>query len=334
VYALEPFIPGPFSYEALAELLTAAWPESPASASYYERTDRQRGPDAPRRAVVRDPAAYQRLVGAVEWGSHLWLRDGAHFLVTAAVHPEHRRRGLGERLLHHALSALPTGCQGSVETWTTEDRPEALTFLERRGFRLRLRSQQSELDLERFDPERFVRMVRTLEQGGLRIRSLAAGGTDDETLLHGLHALNAEAIRDAPGGDRYEPEPFERWRAMYQDNPDFLPEGHLVALDGPRVVGMTQLWASLATPAIVYTGFTGVARSHRRRGIATALKLRSLGWARSLRSADGRRPVVRTGNADTNPMLALNLRLGFKPRPAVMVLERRLGGPEEPPVSN
>ena len=67
------------------------------------------------------------------------------------------------------------------------------------------------------------------------------------------------------------------------------PEAHLVALDGAAVVGMTQLWASQATDALLYTGFTGVAQS-------------------------------RTGNEESNPMLGINLRLGFVPRPAFLIL--------------
>jgi len=320
--APEPLVPGGPSYEAMARLLTAVWPEMPASARFFERMDRDRAPDAPRRAVIRDPADRERLLALVEWGKHPGRRDGAHFLMSLAVLPGHRRRGLGQRLLRLALDDLPRDA-ARLETSTSEDRPEAVAFLERRGFTVQLRTQLSELDLETFDPAPIS--IRDLEKEGLTVRSLAGDASRDEALLRSIHALQAETARDAPGGDRYELEPFDRWRAMYRDNPDFLPEGHLVALDGTRVVGMTQLWASNGTPAIVYTGFTGVARSHRRRGIATVLKVRSLGWARRLRDPEGRYPVVRTGNAETNPMLQLNLRLGFRPLPARLRMERRLG---------
>jgi predicted GNAT superfamily acetyltransferase len=130
-------------------------------------------------------------------------------------------------------------------------------------------------------------------------------------------------VRDVPGVDAEMGVPFEVWRASYRDNPDLLPEAQLLAFDGEAVVGMTLLWASQATDRLLYTGFTGVARNHRRLGLATALKVRSLAWARGLRTSQGRPPVVRTSNAEANPMLGINLRLGFVEQPARLRFELR-----------
>ena len=74
---------------------------------------------------------------------------------------------------------------------------------------------------------------------------------------------------------------------------------------------MSNLWS---TPAMneIYTGFTGVKRSHRRMGIALALKLRGIAYAK----AHGH-PVIRTNNDSTNKaMLSINERLGFVKQPA------------------
>jgi GNAT superfamily N-acetyltransferase len=51
---------------------------------------------------------------------------------------------------------------------------------------------------------------------------------------------------------------------------------------------------------------TGVRREYRRQGIATTLKLRSIAYARSL----GDRILLARNESD-NPMLQLNLSLGF-----------------------
>lgn len=63
------------------------------------------------------------------------------------------------------------------------------------------------------------------------------------------------------------------------------------------------------------TDYTGVIPSHRRRGIATALKLCCIQYAK----AHNVRTIV-TGNDETNLMYQLNLTLGFKPTPAEVVL--------------
>ncbi len=64
-----------------------------------------------------------------------------------------------------------------------------------------------------------------------------------------------------------------------------------MAVDGDEYVGMSNLWDDRASDAL-YTGLTGVKRSHRRRGIATALKVRAIAYARAHRSPahqDGQR---------------------------------------------
>jgi GNAT superfamily N-acetyltransferase len=321
-YRVEPFVRSGAGYQALADLLDRVWPESPASAAWAARSDAEATGGGPVRVVAREAGVPDRLVGLAELRRHPWRDDGAHFHASLGVDPAHRRRGLGAELFSRALATLPRDRPVVVEAEGTEDRPEGIRFLEARGFGLRLRMQPSELDLGRFDPRPFEPAARRLTAEGLVLRDLGEGGARDLGLLRGLHALQASSMIDAPGATGYVPGPFERWRASYQDNPDYRPEGHAVALDGGRAVGMTQLWASQATDTLLYTGFTGVARSHRRRGIALALKAMVLSWARTLRTSRGTPPVVRAGNADGNPMLDINLRLGFAARPAVLIFER------------
>jgi mycothiol synthase len=74
---------------------------------------------------------------------------------------------------------------------------------------------------------------------------------------------------------------------------------------------MSQLWHSQASPDL-YNGLTGVLRSHRRRGIALALKLRGIAYAKALG-----RPTIKTWNESNNrAMLAINEALGFVKQPA------------------
>lgn len=74
------------------------------------------------------------------------------------------------------------------------------------------------------------------------------------------------------------------------------------------------------------TGLTGVRRAWRRKGIALALKLRAIAYARSVGA-----PVIRTENATTNQaMLAINEALGFAKQPAWITFVKKITDEEEP----
>jgi len=319
--AIRAFEPTETGYASMARLLTAVWPEQPASAAWLERfdADRESGDPIHREVAVhvRDPEIW---LGIAECGPHRWSTDPGRFDLQVHVHPDHRRRGTGTILYDRAV-AFAAGTARVLETSPRADRGHALRFLARRRFRLIDRSPVSELDLGRFDPGRWNAVIERVASSGVRLITLNELLEQGRGRLRELWELEREVQPDAPNQADTDLPPFERWRRAYEDNPDLRPDGHVIAVDCDRLVGMTQLWASQATDAILYTGFTGVRRGHRGGGVATALKARALSWAATLRTATGRRPVVRTSNEESNPMLVINTRLGFERRPAVVRFE-------------
>ena len=323
---IEPFDSTPASYELMARLLSAVWPEQPASASWLARFDTDRDPShRVHREVALAPDAPAEWIGMAECGPHRWSTDRSRFDLQVHVHPEHRNRGVGTALYDRAVASA-RGTARVFEASTREDRQDALRFLDRRGFRLLDRSPVTELDLEAFDSDRWAPAIRRVEADGIRLVTLGELLEAGDDRLRGLWELERELQPDAPNQSGTDLPPFERWRRAYDANPDLLPEAHVVAIEGHRLVGMTQLWGSEASDAILYNGFTGVRRGHRRRGVATALKARALTWASTLRTATGARPVVRVSNEESNPMLGINLCLGFRQRPAVLRFEKSLTG--------
>ena len=125
-------------------------------------------------------------------------------------------------------------------------------------------------------------------------------------------------------------EPLDEWTKGFK-GPNFLAEGWFVAvdpnidtsnynnLDSGDYVGITMLGLDLALPEKMHTWLTGVVRTHRRKGIATALKDKAIELAKS-RGAKR----IDTGNEENNPMYDLNMQLGFKPKPAWVNYQKNL----------
>jgi len=97
------------------------------------------------------------------------------------------------------------------------------------------------------------------------------------------------------------------------DDPAFTPESWFIAHYSDQWVGMSTISTDPSTPDVFYTDVTGVRRGYRRQGIATALKLRGIAY---VKARGGQ--TIETDNEEHNPMLNLNLALGFEPGPTFL----------------
>ena len=83
-----------------------------------------------------------------------------------------------------------------------------------------------------------------------------------------------------PPDDELVDVPFEQFWERQERGGQLLPGGYFVAVDSDQYVAMSQLW--LAPEAdVLRTGLTAVRRAYRRRGIAFALKVRSLEFGKA-----------------------------------------------------
>lgn len=187
-----------------------------------------------------------------------------------------------------------------------------MRFVSDRGFVEELREQESRLDLSRFDPSLWAREVARAEAEGITVRSFAElAAADPEGAPRKLHELHWQIAQDIPHMDQVTKVPFETWAARFE-SPRFLPEGNIVALAGDRYIGASVLWANQAGPENLDTGMTGVLREYRNRGIATAMKVQALTYAK----ASGATTVRTSNEVNNNGMLGINFRLGFEKTPA------------------
>ena len=85
-----------------------------------------------------------------------------------------------------------------------------------------------------------------------------------------------------------------------------VADGCFIAVDGERYVGYSALTINARKPTQAGSGGTAVRPEYRGRGIATALKAKTLAWAR----AHG---IGRLATSSDNPaMVRVNEKFGFK----------------------
>ncbi len=303
---IRPFDFSKADYQAFAAVREAAHPEAPLNIAQAEHLDRTRSQsDVLQRFLVEQDS---RVVGVLEYATPYYDPKPGALEVRYHLRPEAQAQQskLWSFLLLQVAPYQPRELQAQVR----EDWPE-FGFLLAQGFEEVERKWESVLDLSSFDPGPLPRPLPP----GIVLKPLSMLPWREEAFQRALYRLEIELLGDVPSTEPITPWPFEVWQQRSMEDPNLLPEGFFVALEGQEMVGLTMLFKS-SRPQTLQTGLTGVKRSHRRKGIALALKLRAAAFAQ----AYGVR-YIRTSNHQINrPMLAINEALGFVKEPAMVFL--------------
>lgn len=310
---IRPFTPE--DYPALAAVNNAVFPDYPATVEELMAQDQHRDPKCRFErylAEKRADACSPQVVGVATLGQSSLSYHPRKFWLDLSVTPERRGQGIGRALYDHLRRRIAADDPISIRACVREDMERSLRFLADRGFTEIMREWESRLPVADFDPSRFAGAEDRVKAQGIEIRSLAELVDTDPDCYRKLYDVVYAAEEDVPRSDpEFSPPEFDRWLKRLQSNPNLLPEGCMIAVYPGLYVGMSQVWKMQGAPDLE-TGLTGVRREFRRKGIALALKLRVIEYARR----EGY-PVIRTWNASTNEgMLSINIALGFVRQPA------------------
>jgi GNAT superfamily N-acetyltransferase len=299
----------PDDYERAVEISNRVYYEYPDTVDEWRFQDDHRDPKC----------RFQRYVGEIDglpvatasFGNSSHMYHPRKFWIDVTVDPDHQRKGVGSALYDHLETVLtPTE---PIKLWsgTREDFADSLRFLEKRGFKEVMRAWESRLYVDDFDIEPFEGRIEAVESSGLTIETFASlSGRPDH--LEQLYDLVETVDRDVPSPEEPTAMGFDVWVDRVVHNPNLMPDAYFIALDGDQYVALSNLWLSQAQKDELYVGLTGTRREYRRRGIATALKLKSIEYA----ACKGIK-VLKTWNETGNEgMLAINTALGFVRQPA------------------
>ena len=304
-------------YDAIARVHNAVYPDHPLTANELAKSDTDRDSKCRcERWVAEINSEVVAHGGFCQWPET--FKEGEYSLM-GGVMPEYRGKGIGSALFSIVMDRL-IGLRASlVRSHSRADREVSIRFLEKRGFMEFMRERDWELDVATFDSSPYRDLIRRLKEEGIAIHSLAELVGDPDRNRK-LYDLVHELLADTRMAHIHQKLPFDKWVNRSLNREDIPFEGYFVAIDGGAYVGKTHFETEESDDTLL-TKLTGVLKSHRRRGIAVALKVASIEWARK----QGHSRILTDNESNNTPVLALNERLGFKKLPEWIFYEKRLG---------
>jgi mycothiol synthase len=239
---------------------------------------------------------HERLSGLTARRVFLW----------GVTHPAHRRLGIGTAILRWAvaraeevLAAQPDDLPGIVEAFKDVRLDDAVALHEAAGFR----SARWYFDMRRDLRQPLPSMP---DIGGLRLRAYEPGDAELVRLAHN------EAFADHWGS---EPITADVWARDLVGDPYFRGDLSFVIVDGDEIAAYTanyvveEDWVATGIRE-GWVGQLGVRRAWRRRGLATALLVRSM-EAFLASGMDG--AILGVDTENPTGALAIYERTGFRP---------------------
>ena len=250
-----------------------------------------------------------------------WAFVPTKYRIDITVHPDHRGRGHGTALYDALVDKVRARDGRTVAAAAKESMAEGVRFLTKRGFAVVKRDWESRLFVKGFDFARFATADDRVAKQGIRIVALADEMQGDSATLQKAFELNEDCRMDIPSVDPPTRHTFEEFRRDDIDAPNALLDAFFVAIDTDgRYLGVSNMFRSLDDPTYLWQGITGVRRDARGKGIAMALKLRTVRYA-----IDKGVEHIKTWNDVHNkPMLAINEAMGFAKEPAWISYEKDL----------
>ena len=311
---IRPFNFSTEDYETLVFIDNAVYREHPFNIETWLYRDKIRKPD---RIFQRHIIEFDDK--AVAFGEYRQSTSPRKFHLFIVVHPDNEHLNIRPIYFEKAMTALSEFNPETIISGALDNLKPDVEFLEANGFKRAISEISSRLDVESFEDQKFAHILEKMKTENIEIISLKElqnRNSDWTGSLNGLYRTIADDVPRLVEPEKRTDDEFANY--LYKD-PTFNPECWFVALDQEMIVGLCECMTNQVDTERLDNRLTGVLRSYRRRGIATALKLHTIEFARK----SGRKKIV-TFNEENNPMYLINRMLGFKPQPGWVAYEKVL----------
>jgi mycothiol synthase len=295
-------------YEATVALHNAALPDYPDQVEDWRHWDKNRPEYCKSERWVAEQDGVMVAYGGFDQFPGMFHPQ--KFFVDIWVRPEQQLKGIGQRLYAHVISRLAPLNPTVLRCEVREDFAAANHIIRKHGFAEEMKFWESRLNVSSFDPSPWAGHVEKVLARGIEIVTLRELMGRGDEFRRPLYEAMVEMSRDVPRPDEYTPVKFEEWLKFNLGNPNVLPDGYFLAMHDGDFAGVSNLWKA-PEEDVLHVGLTATRRNYRRMGIALALKLKALDYARQRGVRE-----LRTGNETRNrPMLNINEALGFVKQP-------------------
>ncbi len=311
----------PSDYQRLMEVYNGNYPDSPLSMSELRYRDESldQSKYLLRRYAVQDHASGETIAFArISHGLEMF--HPRKYWIQIYVDPRLHGKGIGSTVYGKLMEELRELDAITAWAFVREDLPKQFQFYEKRGFEEKMRIWESRLDPRPMDLNGFRQYMEKVSGEGITLTTLAEERDQGPESLMKVYELLMAVCADMPSFTPFTPISYQQWESFELKNPRHLPEAYMLAKHGTDYVGLSYFWKNEKEPKTLVQGDTGVSREYRGKGVAMALKLKGIDFARR-----NGYDLIKTMNAsDNGPMLALNTKLGFKRQTGWITMEKDL----------
>jgi RimJ/RimL family protein N-acetyltransferase len=234
---------------------------------------------------------------------------------TLHLDPNYNNNGYRKLLYDKMLERVEIFSCNKVHT-SIYDHPnyeEIKKLIIKEKFKLVQTNREYSCDLKKINIDKYQPLIKKLESEGIRFHDSKEDMLNWPNHYKKLEELEWKIEQDVPipDGIKHTRLPFKHWKKLCLD---FYKNSYgvdLVATIDNKYIGATDIFVfGKSEPQKGWTGSLGVLKEFRRKGIATAIKIKAIEILLNKGITE-----LRTDNEENNPMYKINVNLGFKPVP-------------------